>query len=182
MKKLFKVLLTSIILVVLAILIILPQLVKRNPHILDTKNFTKEDLDTICAVELRHDEIEREDGITYQKLWNNRNIETKFDDLTFYLYRNKKDAKKVFNQIKKSTFSEVLDEGDNFVKGWEDGVIDANVISYYYLDKNLIVKTDLYVTSDWGMSPDGIIPGSTNDTLTKTQDEEEVIKMIKENF
>lgn len=181
MKKLLKVLLTSIILLGLIVLIILPQLVKRNPKLLDTKNFTKEDLDTICGVELRHDEIESS-GMTCEKLWNNRNTETKFDDLTFYLYKNKRQARKRFEEIKKNTYSEILDEGDNFVKGREAGVIDANVISYYYLDKNLIIKTDLYVTSDWGMNPDGIIPGSTNDTLTKTVNEEEVIKMIKENF
>ncbi len=102
--------------------------------------YSKEDLDRIVGVELREREWEVA-GIACTRYWNNRNTPTIYDDLRFHIFEKEKDAKKALKNLKEHAFYEITDEGDNYVRGWLDGVMDADVEEYYYLHGNLLVET-----------------------------------------
>ena len=102
-------------------------------------SWEKTDLDRIVGVELRESETTM-CGFDCMKYWNNRNVPTEFDDLRFYVFDDKSDAKAALNQIKEN-LGEITDEGDNYVRGWESNVVDASIENYYYVDKNLMVVT-----------------------------------------
>ena len=102
--------------------------------------YSKEDLDRIVGVELREREWEVA-GIACTRYWNNRNTPTIYDDLRFHIFDKEKDAKKALKNLKEHAFYEITDEGDNYVRGWLDGVMDADVEEYYYLHGNLLVET-----------------------------------------
>ena len=159
MKKFLKLasIIAGIILALLLVVAILaPTILKLNGPIdpsRHTGKFTKETLDRICGVELRQDD--REIGkVKCKYYWNNRNVPTEFDDLRFYVFENNRSAKKAFNNIKKNYFTEIVDEGDDFVKGEEAGVVDASVVTYFYIHNNLIIKVDTEVYSEWAYNPD----------------------------
>lgn len=139
-------------------------------------SWEKKDLDRIVGVELR----ERETtmcGFACMKYWNNRNVPTEFDDLRFYVFENKSDAKAALRQIK-DNLGEVTDEGDNYVRGWESGVIDASIENYYYVDKNLMVVaavTAVDETARYVDDPTSPIIGGGQDAL-------DLIQLINDNF
>ncbi len=64
-------------------------------------SWEKNDLDRIDGVELREDESTM-CGFACMKYWNNRNVPTKFDDLRFYVFKNKRNAKAALSKIKEN--------------------------------------------------------------------------------
>jgi hypothetical protein len=80
--------------------------------------------------------------------WDKDHIPTDYDHLTFYIFGREKQAKKTLSELKKSSFREVTDEGDNFVRGWLDGVVDADIERYYYINGNLMVVADVTVVDE----------------------------------
>lgn len=130
------------------------------------KNYTVESVLEKCGLG-GYDEFS-EDGNTfyYQKIDNYDctyigiiDTENAYTGYQFYVFRNAKDAKKEFEKRKKDWFSEDdkdLEIGDNYVCGWEQGVMDANIKAFDYLSGNLIVErhdesigSDAYADDEW---------------------------------
>ena len=139
-------------------------------------SWEKTDLNRIVGVELREDETTM-CGFACMKYWNNRNVPTEFDDLTFYVFKNKRDAKAALRKIKKN-LGEITDKGDNFVRGWERDVIDASIENYYYVDKNLMIIAT--VTSVNEMPRDENDP--TSPVMGGGQEALDLIRLINDNF
>lgn len=139
--------------------------------------YSKEKLDEIVGVELRESEWEM-GGYSCMKYWNNRNVPTRFDDLRFYVFDSQKDAENVLKEIKKNSFSEITDEGDDFVRGWLEGVIDADVEMYYYQHGNLIVAASTTSVDE--------SPRDVNDTSSPVigggKEAEDLIRLIRAYF
>ena len=139
-------------------------------------SWEKTDLNRIVGVELREDETTM-CGFACMKYWNNRNVPTKFDDLRFYVFKNKRNAKAALSKIKEN-LGEITDEGDNFVRGWERDVIDASIENYYYVDKNLMIIAT--VTSVNEMPRDENDP--TSPVMGGGQEALDLIRLINDNF
>ena len=139
-------------------------------------SWEKTDLNRIVGVELREDETTM-CGFACMKYWNNRNVPTKFDDLRFYVFKNKRDAKAALRKIKKN-LGEITDKGDNFVRGWESDVIDASVENYYYVDKNLMIIATVTSVNE--------MPRDENDQTSPVigggQEALDLIRLINDNF
>ena len=139
-------------------------------------SWEKTDLNRIVGVELREDETTM-CGFACMKYWNNRNVPTEFDDLTFYVFKNKRDAKAALRKIKKN-LGEITDKGDNFVRGWESDVIDASVENYYYVDKNLMIIATVTSVNE--------MPRDENDQTSPVigggQEALDLIRLINDNF
>ena len=139
--------------------------------------YFRSDLERIVGVRLREKDIEIE-GYKCKKYWNNRNTPTRFDDLTFYIFDSERQANKALEKIKKNSFYEINDEGGNYVRGWLEGVVDADIEKYYYVNGNLMVDTTVTAVDESARSVDDSTPGvwgGGQEALTK-------IRMINENF
>ena len=139
-------------------------------------SWEKNDLDRIVGVELREDETTM-CGFACMKYWNNRNVPTKFDDLRFYVFKNKRNAKAALSKIKEN-LGEITDEGDNFVRGWERDVIDASIENYYYVDKNLMIIAAVTAVNE--MARDENDP--TSPVMGGGQEALDLIRLINDNF
>lgn len=139
-------------------------------------SWEKNDLDRIVGVELREDETTM-CGFACMKYWNNRNVPTKFDDLRFYVFKNKRNAKVALSKIKEN-LGEITDEGDNFVRGWERDVIDASIENYYYVDKNLMIIAAVTAVNE--MARDENDP--TSPVMGGGQEALDLIRLINDNF
>ena len=139
-------------------------------------SWEKNDLDRIVGVELREDETIM-CGFACMKYWNNRNVPTKFDDLRFYVFKNKRNAKAALSKIKEN-LGEITDEGDNFVRGWERDVIDASIENYYYVDKNLMIIAAVTAVNE--MARDENDP--TSPVMGGGQEALDLIRLINDNF
>ena len=139
-------------------------------------SWEKTDLNRIVGVELREDETTM-CGFACMKYWNNRNVPTEFDDLRFYVFKNKRDAKAALSKIKEN-LGEITDEGDNFVRGWERDVIDASIENYYYVDKNLMIIAAVTAVNE--MARDENDP--TSPVMGGGQEALDLIRLINDNF
>ena len=139
-------------------------------------SWEKTDLNRIVGVELREDESTM-CGFACMKYWNNRNVPTKFDDLRFYVFKNKRNAKAALSKIKEN-LGEITDEGDNFVRGWESDVIDASIENYYYVDKNLMIIATVTAVNE--MVRDENDP--TSPVMGGGQEALDLIRLINDNF
>ena len=139
-------------------------------------SWEKNDLDRIVGVELREDETTM-CGFACMKYLNNRNVPTKFDDLRFYVFKNKHNAKAALSKIKEN-LGEITDEGDNFVRGWERDVIDASIENYYYVDKNLMIIAAVTAVNE--MARDENDP--TSPVMGGGQEALDLIRLINDNF
>lgn len=72
-----------------------------------------------------------------------------YDELSYYVFKNQKAAKKAFNNIKESWIESETDAGKNYVQGWEAGVCDASVEIFIYQTDNMIITAKLQVVSAW---------------------------------
>lgn len=171
-----------IIIVILFVLMLVPQVLKRyTGPVPDFKKFYKSDLDTICGVELRQDERTFA-NVACTKYWNNRNVETEYDRLTFYVFDSSSKAKKAYKKVARNFKGYIEESESDYFIAEEPDTIDANVTKLYYIHNNLIIETDVNVTSEWAVSPDGIIPGSDNDPYTYIADREELINTLRSTF
>ena len=139
-------------------------------------SWEKTDLDRIVGVELRESETTMY-GFDCMKYWNNRNVPTEFDDLRFYVFDDKSDAKAALNQIKEN-LGEITDEGDNYVRGWESNVVDALIENYYYVDKNLMVVTTVTAVDETARD----INDPTSPVMGGGQEAIDLIRLINDNF
>ena len=139
-------------------------------------SWEKSDLDRIVGVELRESETTM-CGFDCVKYWNNRNVPTEFDDLRFYVFDKKRDAKAALKKVKKN-LGEITDEGDNYVRGWESNVVDASIENYYYVDKNLMVVTTVTAVNE--MARDANDP--TSPVMGGGQEALDLIQLINDNF
>ena len=139
-------------------------------------SWEKTDLDRIVGVELRESETTMY-GFDCMKYWNNRNVPTEFDDLRFYVFDDKSDAKAALNQIKEN-LGEITDEGDNYVRGWESNVVDASIENYYYVDKNLMVVTTVTAVDETARD----INDPTSPVMGGGQEAIDLIRLINDNF
>ena len=139
-------------------------------------SWEKTDLNRIVGVELREDESTM-CGFACMKYWNNRNVPTKFDDLRFYVFKNKRNAKAALSKIKEN-LGEITDEGDNFVRGCERDVIDASIENYYYVDKNLMIIAAVTAVNE--MARDENDP--TSPVMGGGQEALDLIRLINDNF
>jgi hypothetical protein len=140
--------------------------------------YYKSDLERIVGVELRESEEEFE-GYKCMKYWNNRTVPTKYDDLRFYVFKDEETAYKALEEIKKGGgFREVTDEGPNYIRGWLEGVVDADVEDYYYVNGNLLVMTTVTCVSEWPTNVDD----DEDPVMGGGEEAEALIKLINDNF
>ena len=93
------------------------------------------------------------DGIKFTKIYHTGENHDTEDYLTFYKFKTKRSAKKVFNKLKEDGYDSI-EEGENYFIGWEKGVDDAVVKDIVALDGKIIVFADIYVASAWAMRED----------------------------
>ncbi len=72
-----------------------------------------------------------------------------YDELSYYVFKNERCAKKAFNTLKKSWIDRETDSGPNYIQGWEGGVLDAEVEAFIYQTDNMIITAELQVVSSW---------------------------------
>ena len=147
-----------------------------SQRLLGGSSWEKNDLDRIVGVELRESETTM-CGFACMKYWNNRNVPTEFDDLRFYVFTNRNDAKEALSQIKEN-LGEITDEGDNHVRGWEKDVVDASIENYYYVNKNLMVIATVTAVDE--MARDNNY--STSPVMGGGQEALDLIQLINDNF
>ena len=139
--------------------------------------YFRSDLERVVGVRLREQKMEVA-GIGCTKYWNNRNTPTKYDDLRFYIFDDERDAYKALNKIREKSFCEITDEGGNYVRGWLDGVVDAQIEDYYYVNGNLMVEAVVTSVDESARDvndPTSPIRGGGREAL-------ELIKLINETF
>ena len=147
-----------------------------SQRLLGGSSWEKNDLDRIVGVKLRESETTM-CGFACMKYWNNRNVPTEFDDLRFYVFTNRNDAKEALSQIKEN-LGEITDEGDNYVRGWEKDVVDASIENYYYVNKNLMVIATVTAVDE--MARDKNYP--TPPVMGGGQEALDLIQLINDNF
>ena len=110
---------------------------------------TSEEIIKHCGFDestIRHTEV---DGIECDEIFNNGKRETPYDHLHFYVFKNEKDAKRVFaGDIR--NYGVIEDAGDDFRMGWLKDVCDASVCEYEYISKNVIVSAEVEISGGWG--------------------------------
>ncbi|MDD5935324.1 MAG: hypothetical protein PUC65_07185 [Clostridiales bacterium] len=74
----------------------------------------------------------------------------KYDDMYFYLFDSKEEAKEAFEYMRNHWFEEITAQDENSVEGKLAHVCDAIVFDYIELKNNLIITIDLYGVSAWG--------------------------------
>lgn len=72
-----------------------------------------------------------------------------YDELSYYVFKDKKSAKKAFKAMKESWIEQETDSGKNYAQGWEADVMDAEVEVFIYQTENMIISTELQVVSGW---------------------------------
>lgn len=144
------------------------------------KTYQKSDLEGIVGTSLSESGTEFY-GKSCVKYWNNQNVPTEYDDLRFYVFDSEKAAKKAFKAVKDHKevgFREITDEGDDYIRGWQAGVVDADIEEYIYINGNLIVTA--VVTSVDGSAravddPEPAVRGGGEEALA-------TIRLIRDNF
>lgn len=141
--------------------------------------YYKSDLERIVGVDLREKKTDLA-GISCMKYWNNRNVPTEYDDLRFYVFDKEKDAVKALKTLKKAEnhWEEITDEGDNYIRGWEAGTIDAAIEMYYYRNGNLIVEACVTSVDESARSVDDPSPG----VIGGGEEALDLIRQINNNF
>lgn len=78
-----------------------------------------------------------------------------YDELSYYVFKNERNAKKAFNIMKEKWIDRETDSGKNYVQGWESGVLDAEVEVFIYQTDNMIIAAELKVVSGWAEPENG---------------------------
>lgn len=72
-----------------------------------------------------------------------------YDELSYYVFKNERSAKKAFKYIKENWIGSETDSAKNYVQGWEKDVLDASVEIFVYQIDNMIITAELQVVSGW---------------------------------
>lgn len=89
------------------------------------------------------------DCMDYWYTSHNWDDEPCYDELSYYIFENKRCAKEAFNAMAESWIDNKTDSGKNYIQGWESGVLDAEVEVFIYQIDNMIITTELQVVSGW---------------------------------
>ena len=140
--------------------------------------YYRSDLERVVGVRLREsDESIGDHACT--KYWNNRNETTTiYDDMTFFIFDKESEARDALAEIKEHSFREITDVGDNYVRGWLDGVMDADIEEYYYVNGNLMVVTTVTAVDESARPVDDPDPG----VWGGGEEAERIISLINETF
>lgn len=141
--------------------------------------YYKSDLERIVGVSLREKDTELA-GVSCTKYWNNRNKPTIYDDLRFYIFSREKNAIEALNSLKNNTehWDSITYVGDNYIRGWEAGTIDAEIEMYYYRNGNLIVEACVTSVDESPRSIDDDSPA----VLGGGDEAQRLISLITDNF
>lgn len=89
------------------------------------------------------------DCMNYWYTSHNWDDEECYDELSYYVFKNEKCAKKAFAFMKDNWIERETDSGKHYVQGWEADVMDADVEVFIYQTDNMIIFTELQVASDF---------------------------------
>lgn len=98
-----------------------------------------------------------------------------YDELSYYVFKNKRSAEKVFQGMKENWIDRETESGKNYVQGWESGVLDADVEVFIYQTDNMIITAELQVASAWAEPENGEDGNSVADFYYRKN-------FIKDNF
>ena len=134
--------------------------------------YTPEDVVEICGFgNERSRDFEMAGVESVNVMSTKSSIDERFDEMDFYIFESKADAKRAFNKTD-YWFEEIEEEGDDYRKGWLAGVCDANVEKYEYLTGNMIILVQTQVVSCWA---EPIEPADDNITEDKPE-----VKVVEE--
>jgi len=102
----------------------------------------------------RYFEIGEEKCLNYWFAGKKIEDEDRYDECNYYLFEDKKSAKKAFNYMKEYWISNETDSGNTFIRGWEEGVCDASVEIFIYHTNNMIITAEVQVVSEWATPVD----------------------------
>ena len=107
--------------------------------------------------------------IEYLKIRNPGKKEEEIDYLTVYVYDSEKDAKAAYDKLYKQyvQYHYHWREYDNYFVSGIPGACDAEIITMFYLEENVIIKTDIEVIPWWAEPYD---PYETEPTTVETID------------
>lgn len=121
--------------------------------------YTKEQLVAIISSDLKMaDRLVKIGGSDCMNYWyasHNWDDDLCYDELSYYVFENKKSAEKAFKTMKENWIETETDSGKNYVQGWESGVLDAEVEVFIYQTDNMIITAELQVVSGWAEPEDG---------------------------
>ena len=121
--------------------------------------YTKEDILEVIPRDIKlADRLCKMGGYDCMNYWcasHNWDDELCYDELSYYIFKNERCAKKAFLAIKDSWIDRETDSGKNYVQGWEADVFDAEVEVFIYQTDNMIITTELQVVSGWPEPGDG---------------------------
>ena len=146
-----------------------------------SRHYDKSTLERIAGVELSENNRDLEDiPCMYYSTW-------KVDDdnplryITFYVFDDEASANYVFARYGRKWFQDGSEYGEDYVRGWLEGVCDAEIESYLYISGNMIVSSELQCISCWAEPVDEDIPPVTYE-VPKRPTPEEIIDYIRSNY
>lgn len=71
------------------------------------------------------------------------------DRVVVHLFKSSKSARKAFLGIKDSAFREIVDRGDDYIRGWRADIFDAEEEDYTFVTGNLVLTFKLDGYSEW---------------------------------
>ena len=95
------------------------------------------------------------DCMNYWYASHNWDDELCYDELSYYVFKDKKSAQIAFESMKESWIEAETDSGKNYIQGWEKDVMDAEVETFIYHTDNMIITAELQVVSGWAEPVDG---------------------------
>lgn len=157
------------------------------------KIYTPEDVVTICGFgKERSRDFEMAGVESINVMPTKSSIDEHFDEMDFYIFESKADAKRAFNKTD-YWFEDIEEEGNDYRKGWLAGVCDANVEEYEYLTGNMIIIVHTDVVSCWAEPIEPEDDDSTDKSEIKEVDDEtlnewsqsyrnEIIELMRATF
>lgn len=99
-------------------------------------------------------------GIEYRYIYYSGQAETVDQCIKYHEFKNRRQARKAYNMMKKNGYEPIGEEGSNYFIGWEKGVMDASIEQIVCLSGKLIITAVLETASEWATSPDDTTPRS----------------------
>ena len=102
--------------------------------------------------------------------------------IDFYVFDDEASANYVFLRCGRKWFQDGSEYGDNYVRGWQAGVCDAEIESYLYITGNMIIVADLQCVSCWAEEPPYEVGSSVKENISKSPSPDEIVFYITSNF
>ncbi|MBP3799321.1 MAG: hypothetical protein J6I46_16340 [Ruminococcus sp.] len=140
--------------------------------------YTAEDIDKLAGTEFKHKDTKLR-GVECVRCYRNEDQANNYQRLSYYVFCSSKDANKAFKKLKGTFKENTLEEDENFISGYEDGVMDAEIQSCFLIDSNLIVGASAAYSHYYSIEEEQQV--QENNKKQKEQFEE-LRKWIPENF